>query len=106
MCDRSGACANRALSIEAGAFSDIQVRREALIQLPLPYLRSSELISRLELPMPEVRQLGRQARDILPMRAMRQLGWETCFQLPVRTVREVGLGAQKPPPNAYGGARR
>jgi hypothetical protein len=81
------------LSIEAAAFNDIQVRREALIQLPLPCLRSSGLglVSRLELSMPEVRAVGRQARDTLPMRAMRQLGWETRLQLPVRAVRTVGL---------------
>ena len=91
----------KAFLFEAGAFSDTQVRREALIQLPLPYLRSSELVSRVDLSMPEVRQMGRQARDILPMRAMRQLGWETRLQLPVRTVREVRLGAQEPPPDAY-----
>jgi hypothetical protein len=61
--------------------------------MPLPYLRSLELVSRLELSMPEVRQFRRQARYILPMRAMRQLGWETRLRLPVRRVREAGLGS-------------
>jgi hypothetical protein len=80
------------LSIEAAAFNDVQVPREALVQMPLPCLRSSELVSRVGLSMPKVRLMGRQARDTLPMRAMRQLGWETRLELPVRAVRAIWLG--------------
>jgi hypothetical protein len=89
-----GCAASRLLRVH-NACRRLQVRREAHIQMPLPYLRSLELVSRLELSMPEVRQLGRQALYILPMRAMRRLGRETRLQLPVRTVRGVRLSSSR-----------